>query len=443
MSVETLPFVARRPSPRTATRVWADAFSIEASFLLFLFAGRYKALPELRGFPVDFTLFFFATTCALMAWAIVSGRLKLPPLSLPVLFMMAFCSLATVSIFWSSIDGRNIDKLLRFLLLTSTSFFAADILGQETERRERLMRLLVWFSVIVLLYYAYYRYVLGIDMASKGGRTSEGGNNYLEYNAHAGILFIVFLAVAVCGSSRQLVMAVAGSGAALFALVTVGGRGPLALALLAIPLTGVGLLLRVRHRMSGIIRMLIFVSAVIGTAAIGFLALLQLEGTNEAWSEMRTLDRYQMQLSREHTDSMDVRIEGQAFAFRQWQERPLLGWGIGEFRVQNNFLEYPHNLLFEILMEMGLVGAYLFFSICAIAVIGCVRVAKRGNIGWADTAIILLFVTELISHLTVQGYLADDRYFLAYLALAIGLQRNVALRRPATVPSGTTSCGRY
>jgi hypothetical protein len=36
----------------------AEFFSIEASFVLFVFAGRFKMLPELRSFPVDFTLLF-------------------------------------------------------------------------------------------------------------------------------------------------------------------------------------------------------------------------------------------------------------------------------------------------------------------------------------------------------------------------------------------------
>jgi hypothetical protein len=35
-------------------------------------------------------------------------------------------------------------------------------------------------------------------------------------------------------------------------------------------------------------------------------------------------------------------------------------------------------------------------------------------------AIALLFLTDFALHLTVQGYLADDRIFLAYLGMTIG-----------------------
>jgi O-antigen ligase len=150
---------------------------------------------------------------------------------------------------------------------------------------------------------------------------------------------------------------------------------------------------------------------------------------DEVARQFQTLERYEMQLSGEHTDSVDERLEAQGFAFRQWQERPLFGWGMGEFRVQNSYLEYPHNLLLEILMEIGLVGAFLFFSVCAIAVIDCVRAAQSAaRPGWVEMAIALLFLTELASHLTVQGYLADDRYFLAYMGMAIGARRSARVR---------------
>src|SRR5229473_2737309 len=212
-------------SPRVLPSL-ADLFSIEASFVLFLFAGRYKGLPELRGFPIDFTLLFFAATLCLMAWASASGRIKPLPLDLPVVLMISFSALAAISLFWSSIDQRNVDKMLRFLLLTSTSFFAAYILAQEKIRCERLLRVLVGLSCAILLYYAYYRYVLGVDMSDPalGGRVPEDANNYLEYNAHAAILFILFLSLAVFGSLKQLGGAIVGACTSLFGLVTIGGR---------------------------------------------------------------------------------------------------------------------------------------------------------------------------------------------------------------------------
>src|SRR5262249_43351838 len=157
-----------------------------------LFAGRYKNLPELRGFPIDLTLLFFTTTLILIAWAIVSGRMKPIPLSGRVLAMIAFCTLAATSLFWSSIVDLNVDKMQRCVLLTTPSCFMAPMLALNKNRPERLLRLLVGFSLVILLYYAYYRCILGIDVAAdKEGE--DYADNYLEYGSHAGIVFILFL----------------------------------------------------------------------------------------------------------------------------------------------------------------------------------------------------------------------------------------------------------
>src|SRR5258708_39199094 len=112
LRISGLPTAAAGPSPHLFPRL-GDLFSIEASFVLFLFAGRYKTLPELRGFPIDFTLLFFAATLCLMVWAVVSGRITPLPLSLPVVLMISFSALTAASLFWSSIDQRNVDKILR------------------------------------------------------------------------------------------------------------------------------------------------------------------------------------------------------------------------------------------------------------------------------------------------------------------------------------------
>jgi O-antigen ligase len=411
----------------------ADILSIETSFALFLFSGHYKTLPELRGFPVDFTLLFFVLTLCLMCWAFVSGRMKPSPLSLPMLLMILFGQYATASLFWSSLDPLNIDKGWRFLLLTAPSFFAAHVLAQEPARRERLLRMVAWLSAVLLLYYVYYKHVLGIDMQSTSdmmhARVPEDANTYLEYSAHASILFIIFTALAVFGSVVQLSAAVGGAGAALYLLATIGGRGPLGIALLSIPLLAIGLLLRSSEVLGRMTRLTVVLLSLAGTAAIAYVMIVELEGAGPAVEQFRTLDRYQMQLSNEATDSMDERFEGQGFAFRQWLEKPIFGWGMGEFRVKDSYLKYPHNLLLEILMETGMVGVLIFFPICAAAVRACVRAARDSASGWVDASTGLLFLTDLVSHLSVQGYLADDRIFLAWAGIAVG-QRVAGARRP-------------
>jgi O-antigen ligase len=408
----------------------AEFFSIEASFALFLFAGQYKGLPELRGFPVDFTLLFFVVTFCLIAWAIVSGRMKPAPLSLSVLLMLLFSELAVASLFWSSLDPRNTDKALRFLLLTSTSFFVAHMLAQDRGRQARLARTIAWLSCAILLYDAYYRYVLGAAVIAGDeldpGRYGPRANNYLQYGSHANILFIVFLSLAAFGSLKQLCVAVFGSGAVLYLLLIMGGRGPLAAALLAIPLLALGLLRCPSGSLRRLSHLMALLSGLIVVAAVGYVVVERLEGSGAALErQFRTLDRYQG----DDTSSMNGRLEGRDVAFDMWLQKPILGWGIGEFRVKDSYLEYPHNMLLEILAEMGIIGGFLFIVVCTVAVRDCIGIAKDRTCEWTDAAIALLFLTQLALLLTVQGYLADDRAFFAYMGLVIG-SRVAAGRSP-------------
>lgn len=408
----------------------ADFFSIEASFAFFVFSGHYKKFPQLSGSPVDLTLLFLASTACLLAWAVISGRIRPLIPGRGVLLMLAFSQFLLASLFWSSLDPLNVDKALRFLVLTSSAFFGGCMIAQDPVRRRRLMRLLVWLSVAILLYYGFYRYVLGIDMQSTvdvpGASVPSGADNYQEYGDHACLLFLTCLCLSVFGSRVQLAGAVTGAALATFAMISIGGRGALVFAICAIPLLAISLAIRGRGAGRGLMRLVIFVAALAAIGGAGYLAM-----PADDSGQFRTLDRFESQISGAQTSSMDERARGQELAFRDWLQKPIFGWGIGEFRVQDSYLQYPHNALLEILMEMGIVGAVLFFAVAGAAVVACVGIARDGAAGWFDNVMALLFLTELLSHLTVQGYLADDRIFLAYMGLAIGSRACLGIRRCA------------
>jgi O-antigen ligase len=404
----------------------AELFSLEAFFVLFLFAGRYKNLGHLRGFPIDLTLLFCALTIAATGAAMVSGRLKPAPPSLTQLFMILFSGFTVLSLAWSGFLEINIDKVLRFLFLTTPSFFVADILARDRARRSRFLRLLMLFSCVFLLYYVYLRYALGIAM--RAGRIE--GDNYLEYGYNATFLFISCLAVAALGSSKQLWPAALVAGAALYGLLIIGGRGPLALALLAIPLLALGLWRRAQS-----LRRLMLLGGLTVVAAVAYLTFAPGDRADgAAGGGFYTLQRYQSQLMGADR-SMDQRFVGRQLALRLWLEKPLVGWGVGEFKVADPYLEYPHNTPLEILAEMGLVGFCLFLCVCVPAARDSVRLLGNRASGWPETAIALLFLTELAAHLTVAGNLADDRVLFAFMGLAIGSGATWAQdrRRPASV----------
>lgn len=414
-----------RPRPRRpAGGGWAslrlDLFSIEASFALFLFAGHYKNFAELRWFPVDFTLLFFGLTISLVIWAVASGRMKTAAPNTPALLMFMFSALATISVFWSSLDAINVEKAARFLLLTVTSFFVAWLISATRERRERLIRNLVYVSLVIVLYYFYSRYVLGIDPQSSDAEGfAEEGNNYLEYGEHAVFIVLGSLALGVFGSTRQFYVAMAGAAFGWLSLLLMGGRGPLALTIIALPMLAGGLLLRARDASWRVPRLAMLLAIIIGIATLGYAGMTLIGGATIDPQQFHTLDRLQSQMSGDDTRSVDMREVGQAFALSQWLERPILGWGMGEFWIERPELKWPHNLVLEILMENGVIAGFLFLALCGASALACVRLMRAPSAGWIDVAIALWVLTELISHLTAEGYLADDRILFGFMGIVL------------------------
>lgn len=410
---------ARQPGAGLLARIRGDALSIEASVILFVYAGRYKMLPEFQGSPVDLTLLFFILAVGLTLWGIFSRRLKPMPLDLPTILMLSFTAFGVLSVFWSSLEPKNVDKAWRFVLIGVSSYFLVVVLAQDRERRRRFVRLMIAFSIALLLYYGVYRWVLGVDPNGVENAGRVNGNNYMEYGAHAAILFFACLSLVILGPRRRLALAVGGAVLALFALLLIGARGHLVFAVFSVALAAGSVLLSPRGVTTGMRRLLLLVAALVVLCWTGYVALMAYGGAAAAAQQFYTLERIRLQTSNESTHSLDVREEAQDLARRQWLARPLLGWGIGEFRLQHS-LDYPHNLSLEVLMEMGLVGGCLFFPVLALGIAACVAMARDRRLDWMDMTLALLFLTEFISHTTVQGYLPDDRIYFAYIGLIMG-----------------------
>jgi len=408
----------------------ADFCSVEAAFVLFLFSGRYKFLPEFRWFPADLTMAFLGLTLGLVGWAMINGRLKPPPLTLPVIALVLFSEFVAASYFWSSTSDLNSDKAQRYLILTATAFLLAYVLSCNPDRRQRIGRLVAWFSAAFAGYYVFYRYVMGIDLVAVDdfgtAAADEASNNYLEFGSHAAILFIVCLVSVVVWPWRRLWLALLGLAASLMALLSIGGRGPFVTAVLAIPLVAVGLTFQPSRAGPAFSRLGTILLILGLTAGI---ATVTTDLADKA--EFRTLERLRLQLSNEDTSSLDERSQGRNLALRLWLESPTLGWGIGEYRVHDSYLHYPHNLLLEILAELGIVGASLFAAFVFPAVVACLRIARGTDPPIGDMVFALLFLTELALRMTVQGYLADDRIFFCFVAIVLASTVNPARTQPS------------
>jgi hypothetical protein len=79
-------------------------------------------------------------------------------------------------------------------------------------------------------------------------------------------------------------------------------------------------------------------------------------------------------------------------------------------------------------MESGVIAGLLFAALGAASLLACARLIRDPSARWTDATVALWVLTELVSHVTAEGYLADDRVFFAFLAIVVAPR--VVWRRP-------------
>jgi O-antigen ligase len=421
--VVSRPEAPQTPEARLA-RTIGGVTSFETLFLLFVFAGTFKNMPELSWFPVDITLFFMALS--LITGIVLWATREYPMIVLSdagfVLYII-FLIWTVFSLIWSGLEDFNLEKGTRTATFISWCFLGSYLIVARTQERvARFVIVVMIISIAMLSYWAYYRFVLGVDPVT--GATKAA--NYLTYGLYAAYLVAIIMSFAVASHNFGLRSTAALAIIAVFVLMLfMGGRGPLLWALFTVPLALLFLLLnrnarQYRTRFSSVLLAFAFVLGliilVVSEACTGLVEGLE--------PEMTTVGRFQI-LSEEpdYGKSVDGRLRAQAFALESWSQAPVIGWGLGEFKHQYSYggFTYPHNLFLEVLMEEGVVG---FGLLTALMGLGLVRAWKLWPARWPQwpvIAAILLFIPLLMSRVTHQGFLPDERALFAFLGLILGL----------------------
>ena len=103
------------------------------------------------------------------------------------------------------------------------------------------------------------------------------------------------------------------------------------------------------------------------------------------WNPIDSLESVTRIVTSEDTITSDGRIQLWSVAWRMWQEHPLLGVGIGQYRaVADQYIfggvsNIAHNTYLSFLAETGLVGFVVFVSLPLAIFVRVVRSRRRGN----------------------------------------------------------------
>lgn len=429
----------------------ASVVSFEVVFVLFLFAGQYKADPRFDWLPMDATLLFGLINFAQGLFLIGVGKVRPNPSGVPMAIAgVIFAAYVIASTGWAAGVYYAQYKAAYIATIGMWCLCAGSLVISSSQQR------LTRFLVALMMFSAW----IGIECMLFYSHQSQFGQ-VMQLHAMAGESAYIGLGrVVTCGGVLCAVLwmfpqtirwplwrsrAVSFGMMAAFAVIgaMIGARGPIVAAVLAIAM--VGMLYsdsRTTRRLAQNAGRLSLVGVLIAGAI-----LVQKARTGEYPLIVKRCLAFTA--SSEHYDATGqshMRLEIFAEAIRGWTERPLLGHGIGGFSVVWNNSDvrlFPHNLILELLCELGVVGLALF---ALIAIAG----VHSNRVGWSQTpaglkAMVLALAGSAFLNTMTSGDLPDNRLLLFMLGLlafrAPAVQAYPATQRPRAMTPAPLAFG--
>ncbi len=388
----------------------SSLFSFEFLFTLFLFAWAYKANPSLGWVPIDLTELFFILSVysGILVFFAEKKRFKRKAAVL-VFFALVFVFYILISLTWTVGIVYAQQKALYFSTLTLWSLVAcAFIIASDKKRLIRFIRFLlvfaIWIAIESTLEYL------------KGGHDviNAMNSNYLALGYTLGMGLLISAAYGFLSENSRLKRTFMFMLALyfMFLLMVMGGRGPLlSLAIsLFIPLSFGSNLVEINK--SKLKKYAAFITVLfLSIFFISFYLYLKDSLTS-------TLYRLLLFLEPGMGTSAGTRMDYYLTSEKLWVLKPLLGYGIGSWPILKGLPDmnsYPHNLIFEILVELGLTGLILFGSIVFVALKGFKRSHNSRNI-FLGSVILMMFVNAFVGAM-LSGDINDNRIIFALLGL--------------------------
>jgi O-antigen ligase len=397
--------------------------SFEFVFVLFLFSGQYKADPRFDWIPYDATVFWGLVNSLQAVFLFLTPGFRLNQLGVgPVLVGILFAAYTASSVVWSESVDYGTYKAAYIGTICAWCLCASGlIISSSTTRLIRFFRLMFlfsgWVAIECLLFY--FRNAQFGPMVDIHAMADEG--------AYIGLGRVVATGALICGTmwtcgivpNWGLWNSRTGTLVALLFFVissaVTGARGPAVAAALAIALVSI-LFSQGTSRIS-------FAKGISRLGIVGAIGTAALYGYKCLFGEIPLVVMRFLAFS-SSSEYYDASGEGyyrlQLFskAFAAWLEHPVLGHGIGSFsNIWANVDErlFPHNLILELLCELGLVGLLLFMAIpCAAYFVA------RGQFRSADVrlkALVIALAAYAFTNTMTSGDIPDNRVIFMTIGL--------------------------
>ncbi len=391
-------------------------FSFETVFILFLFAGRYKGAPYLAWVPIDITALLGVLSVLVGVWVVARRGFALYRPSIRLVGLaIALVVFVIFSLVWTPGHVYAREKVFNIALVLWSLIGAAIVIAPDVRRVKRFIVVLFVFALCVVMLsgctvlFNSSSAWFGVDIENVWGDSYQGVGLMAQFAAIIAYTYSLFERKEL----QRLVLTIVFFGLLAFLLV-VGCRGTLILTVVTI--AGVPLLLtthfigrKVFIRKRFLVRP---VCMVVGLMLMIFLLI-------NAGAQLPTVDRLRVLLDPSGGSSVAVRIQYQKAAFNMWLGSPLWGNGVGSFSLllgHGDTAGGPHNLILDLLNDVGLIGLLLFVMVAAYALrlLGPIRSASSSRL---HAVILLLFISVMVADLTFMGELSGERDLFAFLGL--------------------------
>lgn len=387
-----------------------NLISGELFFALFLFSGVFK---ESLGLPVDIAVFFLLLTFISIVFKVVIKKSINKSVLLPIISLIVVYAVLLISYIISPSEVYATDKILKFTIVTIPTIIFSLFLFDNKLSLYRFFMSLAIISFTLSLFSMPFILQRGSSLAFIG----FNGGNYqgLARLNGVGLIILVFIFLTESTTKKMQVISLISALVVVFVLFASGSRMPIVAFFIAFgyllsnSINLRGGVIYIRKGMRLLLLLLIL--------AIGTLPIIIKNGFFET-----IIYRFMVLFTEDSGGaSSSGRIDRFSSAFEMISESPLMGKGLGSFPIYFNEYDvpdYPHNMIIEILAEIGIVGLMafsIFFVISLIRIVNLHRIHKRfiPTLGMVTVGLFIYYLANAM----VSGDINSNRALYVFMSI--------------------------
>lgn len=332
----------------------------EIGFSIFLLIGVIKEITE--GFPIDFTLLIFFLTLLAIAYKLLSRKYKINFSNKYVFFYFIFIFILLISNLYTLSPSSGLEKSIRFLVFNTFLFIGGISLGYNKHCRIRVLKILHTMIFIYSLVYLYYlKDMIGMnfqELAKYHMRLSLVGNPISVGRIFSLLVLLSLISLHYTKNTLMRVYHILCVLLGLLVTLSTNSRGPLFALIISIVLYLV--------LFSGIdkkkVLMMILFFIILFMMAFSllpetFVSRYELVGEKEVHISEESIRVFSTSKIRERYINKSLQF------LSNNEDKIIYGIGVGGFSyllANKQDRLYPHNIIMEIMIELGIIGLMLF-----------------------------------------------------------------------------------